>query len=93
MLENISHKIMYVERFLRQTDEEIIEQDKMIEKEIADGVIPDPNQPVDPETGMPMDPSMAWMIQQLQVVLLEVWEKFQQNQIWNNKQEQQKNIL
>ena len=50
----------YVRRkILRQTDEEIIEQDKMIEKEIADGVIPDPNQPVDPETGMPMDPSMG----------------------------------
>jgi len=49
----------YVRRkILRQTDEQIIEQDKMIEKEIADGVIPDPNQPVDPETGMPMDPSM-----------------------------------
>ena len=48
----------YVRRkILRQTDEEIIEQDKMIEKEIADGVIPDPNQPVDPETGMPMDPT------------------------------------
>ena len=46
----------YVRRkILRQTDMEIIEQDKLIEKEIKDGVIPDPNQPVDPETGMPLD--------------------------------------
>ena len=50
----------YVRRkILRQTDEEIYEQDKIIEKEIRDGVIPDPNQPVDPETGMPLDASMA----------------------------------
>jgi hypothetical protein len=40
---------------LKQTDEEILEQDKMMKKEIADGVIPDPNAPIDPETGMPMD--------------------------------------
>jgi hypothetical protein len=46
----------YVRRnILKQTDEEIIEQDKLIKKEIEDGVIPDPNMPVDPETGMPMD--------------------------------------
>ena len=45
----------YVRRqILRQTDEEIIEQDKLIEKEIKDGVIPDPMAMVDPETGMPM---------------------------------------
>jgi len=50
----------YVRRkILRQTDEEIYEQDKIIEKEIRDGVIPDPNQPVDPETGMPLDASMS----------------------------------
>ena len=42
-------------KILRQTDEEIIEQDKLIKKEIKDGVIPDPSIPVDPETGMPMD--------------------------------------
>jgi hypothetical protein len=48
----------YVRRnILKQTDEEIIEQDKLIKKEIEDGVIPDPNMPVDPETGMPMDMS------------------------------------
>ena len=45
----------YVRRkLLRQTDEEIIEQDKLMKKEIADGVIPDPMAPVDPETGQPM---------------------------------------
>jgi len=46
----------YVRRsILRQTDEEIIEQDKIIEKEIEEGKIPDPAAMVDPETGMPMD--------------------------------------
>ena len=34
----------YVRRnILRQTDEEIIEQDKLIKDEIAKGIIPDPN--------------------------------------------------
>ena len=48
----------YVRRqILRQTDEEIIEQDELIEKEIENGVIPDPNAMVDPMTGMPMDPN------------------------------------
>jgi hypothetical protein len=42
-------------KILRQTDEEIIEQDKIMKKEIADGIIPDPNAPVDPMTGMPLD--------------------------------------
>ena len=41
-------------KLLRQTDEEILEQDKIMKKEIADGVIPDPMAPVDPETGQPM---------------------------------------
>jgi len=47
----------YVRRkILRQTDEEILEQDRLIKKEIKDGVIPDPMaQPVDPATGQPMD--------------------------------------
>ncbi len=46
----------YVRRqILRQTDVEIIEQDEIIAKEIEDGIIPDPNMPVDPETGMPLD--------------------------------------
>ena len=48
----------YVRRkILRQTDVEIIEQDKLIEEEIAAGIIPDPNAAVDPETGQPMNPS------------------------------------
>ena len=48
----------YVRRhILRQSDGEIIEQDEQIEKEIKDGVIPDPNAPVDPATGMPLDPA------------------------------------
>jgi hypothetical protein len=46
----------YVRRkILRQTDEDIIEQDKLIESEIEDGIIPDPSIPVDPMTGMPLD--------------------------------------
>jgi hypothetical protein len=52
----------YVRRkVLRQTDIEIIEQDALIKKEIEDGVIPDPNQPIDPETGMPLEPETAQM--------------------------------
>ena len=46
----------YVRRkILRQSDEEIIEQNQLIKKEIKDGVIPDPNQPIDPQTGLPLD--------------------------------------
>jgi len=46
----------YVRRkILRQTDIEILEQDKIIKDEIKKGIIPDPNAPVDPETGMPLD--------------------------------------
>jgi hypothetical protein len=46
----------YVRRkILRQTDVEILEQDALIKKEIEDGIIPDPNAPVDPMTGMPLD--------------------------------------
>ena len=45
----------YVRRkILRQSDEEIIEQDKLIKKEIAAGIIPDPNAPIDPATGEPV---------------------------------------
>ena len=40
-------------KILRQTDEEIIEQDKLMKKEIEDGVVPDP--------AMMMDPSMMGM--------------------------------
>jgi hypothetical protein len=46
----------YVRRkILRQTDVEILEQDQIIKKEIEKGIIPDPNAPVDPQTGMPLD--------------------------------------
>jgi hypothetical protein len=52
----------YIRRkILRQTDEEIIEQDKIIEKEIKDGVIPDPSIAIDPTTGMPLGPETAQM--------------------------------
>ena len=43
-------------KIIRQTDEEIIEQDKQIAKEIEQGIIPDPMAPIDPETGLPMEP-------------------------------------
>jgi len=42
-------------KILRQTDQEIIEQDALIEKEIKAGIIPDPSIAVDPETGLPLD--------------------------------------
>ena len=46
----------YIRRkVLRQTDVEILEQDEQIKKEIKEGIIPDPNQPVDPQTGLPLD--------------------------------------
>jgi hypothetical protein len=52
----------YVRRkILRQTDQEIVEQDMLINKEIEEGIIPDPNAPVDPATGAPMDPGAAGM--------------------------------
>ena len=46
----------YIRRkVLRQTDEEIIEQDKLIEKEIKAGIIPDPAEmQIDPQTGQPI---------------------------------------
>ena len=52
----------YVRRkVLRQTDVEILEQDALIKKEIEEGIIPDPNQPVDPATGMPLGPETVGM--------------------------------
>ena len=49
----------YVRRkILRQTDMDIIEQDKLIDKEIKDGVIPDPAT-IDPSTGLPFAPEAA----------------------------------
>ena len=44
-------------KILRQTDQEIIEEDKLIQKEIQKGIIPDPSIPVDPNTGLPIDQS------------------------------------
>ena len=45
----------YIRRkILRQTDQEILEQDELMKKEIEDGIIPDPLAPIDPETGQPM---------------------------------------
>ena len=41
-------------KILRQSDQEIEEMDKQIEKEIKDGIIPDPNA-VDPITGEPLE--------------------------------------
>jgi len=45
-------------KVLRQTDSEIIEIDQQIEKEIKDGIIPDPNS-VDPITGEPLPQDSA----------------------------------
>ena len=46
----------YIRRkILRQTDIEILEQDKLIENEIKNGVIPDPAT-IDPATGQPLEP-------------------------------------
>ena len=41
-------------RILKQTDDEIIEIDLQIQSEIQSGKIPNPNAPVDPTTGMPI---------------------------------------
>lgn len=51
----------YIRRkILRQTDEEIIEQDEIIDKEIKDGTIPDPaDMAIDPATGQPIPGAMA----------------------------------
>ena len=52
----------YVRRkILRQTDQDIVEQDMLIQKEIEEGVIPDPNVPIDPATGAPMEPGTSEM--------------------------------
>ena len=46
----------YIRRkILRQTDIEILEQDKLIENEIKNGIIPDPAT-IDPATGQPLEP-------------------------------------
>jgi len=46
-------------KLLRQTEEEMMEQDALMEKEIKDGIIPDPNMAVDPETGQPLEAGAA----------------------------------
>ena len=38
-----------------------MEQDKIMEKEIADGTIPDPNMAIDPMTGQPLEAGAASM--------------------------------
>lgn len=49
----------YVRRnILHQTDQEIVEEDMKIKKEIKEGIIPDPSIPVDPETGLPLEPQV-----------------------------------
>ncbi len=45
-------------RILRQTDSEIIEIDMQIDDEIAKGILPNPNAPIDPNTGQPIMQSM-----------------------------------
>ena len=51
----------YIRRkILRQTDIEILEQDRLIEDEIKKGIIPDPAT-IDPETGMPLEDGQANM--------------------------------
>ena len=52
----------YVRRkLLRQTEEEMMEQDELMEKEIKDGTIPDPNMAIDPMTGQPLEAGAASM--------------------------------
>ena len=46
-------------KILRQTDEEIIEQDEIMKKEIADGTIPDPALMMDPTMGVEGETSMG----------------------------------
>ena len=51
----------YIRRkVLRQTDTEIVEIDEQIEKEIAEGIIPDPSM-IDPITGEPLPPEGGMM--------------------------------
>ena len=42
-------------KILKQTETEMKEMDNQIKKEIADGILADPNAPIDPETGLPVD--------------------------------------
>ncbi len=42
-------------KVLKQTEDDIVEMDKQMAQEIEDGIIPDPNMPLDPGSGMPVD--------------------------------------
>jgi hypothetical protein len=42
-------------KILKHTESEIIDMDKQIEKEIKEGILPDPNVPIDTQTGLPID--------------------------------------
>ena len=42
-------------KVLKQTEDDIKEMDNQMKREIEDGIIPDPNTPLDPGTGMPID--------------------------------------
>ena len=42
-------------KVLKQTEDDIKEMDNQMKREIEDGIIPDPNMPLDPGTGMPVD--------------------------------------
>ncbi len=44
------------QKVLKQTEDEMQEMDEQIDKEIEDGVLPDPASMMDPETGLPLDP-------------------------------------
>ena len=46
-------------KILRQTDEEILEQDKIMKQEIEDGVVPDPALMMDPTMGVEGETSMG----------------------------------
>jgi hypothetical protein len=52
-------------KILRQTDEEILEQDKLMKKEIEDGVVPDPAMMMDPAMGVEGETSMGGEMGQL----------------------------
>ena len=57
----VDKRISVLSKGLKQDielDTKIVEQDKIMKKELEEGIVPDPNAPVDPQTGMPMDPSM-----------------------------------
>jgi hypothetical protein len=50
------YSVEYLRRkVLRQTDEEIIDIDSQIDDEINKGILPDPNAPIDPASGIPLD--------------------------------------